>query len=57
MICHQIFLDGLIDRFGEETVLDDDYVRNYDDVGEFDNKTDQLVFIDSRTPVMTKVTE
>ena len=29
---HNGVLDGLFDSFGEETVLDDDDVRNYDDV-------------------------
>ena len=29
-----MFLDGLFDNFGEETISDDDYVRNYDDGGE-----------------------
>ena len=35
-----MFLDGLFDSFGEETISDDDYVWNYDDVGKFNNETD-----------------
>ena len=46
-------LDGLFDSFGKETLSDDGYVRNYVDVGELNNKTDRLVLIDIRTPVMT----
>ena len=52
-----MFLDGLFDSFGNETLLYDGYVRNYDDVGEINNKTDRLVLIDIRMPVMTKVTQ
>ena len=33
-------LDGLFASFGEETILDDDDVWNYDDVGELCNETD-----------------
>ena len=32
-------LDGLFDSFGDETILDDDYVKNYD-VGKLNNETD-----------------
>ena len=39
-----MFLDGLFDSFGKETISDDDYVRNYDDVGERNNETDRLAF-------------
>ena len=51
------FLDGLFDSFSKNTISDDDYVRSYDDVGELNNETDRLVFIDTRMPVMIKVTE
>ena len=52
-----MFLDGLFDSFGDETVSDDGYVQNHDDVGKLNNETDRLVLIDTRTPVMIKVTE
>ena len=35
-----MFWDGLFDSFGEETIMEDDYVRNCDDVGKLNNKTD-----------------
>ena len=52
-------LDGLFDSFGEQTISDGDYIRNYNNVDELNNKTDQLVLIDTRMPmdVMIKVTE
>ena len=31
VICNHTFLDGLCDSFGEETILDDDCIRKYDD--------------------------
>ena len=33
-------LDCLFDSFCEETILDDGYIQNYDDVGKLSNKTD-----------------
>jgi len=33
-------LNGLVDSFGEETISNDDDVRNYDDVGKLTNVTD-----------------
>ena len=32
-------LDGLFDSFGEETMSDDVYVQNYNNVGELNNET------------------
>jgi len=46
--------------FGEETILDDDYNRNYDEVGKISNETDRyivgLFLINTRTGVMITVT-
>ena len=47
-------LDGLFDSFGKEIMSDDDCGRNYDDVGKLNNKTDQLVLIDTQMPVKIK---
>ena len=33
-------LDGLFDSFGKETLLEDDYIRSYDNVGELNHTTD-----------------
>ena len=56
MICHHV-LDGLFDSFGDKTISDDEYIRNYNDVGELNNETGQLVLTDTWTPVIIKVTE
>ena len=32
-------LGGLIYSFGEENISDDDFIQNYDDVGELSNET------------------
>ena len=45
VICHHRFSHGLFDSFGKETILDDDYVRNYNDVGKLNNKTDLAIRI------------
>ena len=50
VVCHHVLLDSLFDS------SDDNYVQNYD-VGRFNNETDRLVLIDTRTPAMIKVTE
>ena len=34
-------MDGLFDGFGEETISDDDDIRNYDDVGKHSNESDR----------------
>ena len=39
VICRPLFLDGLFYSFGDETILDDDYVQN-NDVGKLNNETD-----------------
>ena len=52
-------LDSLFDSFGKETISDDDYFQNYDDVGKRSSETDhysRISFINTRTPVMIKVT-
>ena len=33
-------MDGLFDSFGEETISDDDYIQNYDDIGKLSNESD-----------------
>ena len=50
-------LDCLFDSFCEETVSDDDDVRNYDNIGNLAMKltmTAGIILIDTQTPVMIK---
>ena len=59
VICdHKIFFfNGLFHSFSEETISDDDYARNYDDIGELNKEIDRLLLIATWTTVMIKVTE
>ena len=35
-----LVLDGLFDSFGDETISDDVYIQNFNDVDELNNETD-----------------
>ena len=41
MICHRMCLVGLFHSFAEDTILGDDYVRNYNHVAALNKETDR----------------